>query len=154
MLALTFQIGPNRLALGVREIAEVVPRVDLKPAPFGPAWLAGVFVHRGRVVPVVDLHRLLAVGPCPPHLSSRVILVPLPGDPRRRLVGLLAARVADVRDFPPPAPGAAGDGDPARPDLGPVLVDAEGIIHLAAVDRILPAAYRQQLSALCQTTDP
>lgn len=153
MLALTFHIGPNRLALGVREIAEVVPRVDMTPAPFGPAWLAGVFVHRGSVVPVVDLHRLLNVGPCPAHLSSRVVLAPLPGDPRRRLVGLLAAKVADVRDFPPPAAGAAGEGDPGRPDLGPVVVDAEGIIHMAAVDRLLPAAFRQQLSALCRATD-
>jgi len=152
MLALTFHIGPNRLALGVREIAEVVPRVDLKPAPYGPAWLAGVFVHRGRVVPVVDLHRLLNVGPCPAHLSSRVILAPLPGDAQRRLVGLLAAKVADVRDFPPPA-GDVGESDPARPDLGPVFVDAEGIIHLAAVDRLLPAAFRQQLTALCPPTN-
>jgi chemotaxis-related protein WspB len=153
VLALTFQIGPNRLALPVREITEVVPRVDLTPAPFGPAWLAGVFVRRGRVVPVVDLHRLFSAGPCPAHLSSRIILVALPGDPGGRTVGLLAARVADVRDMPPPKPAAAAAGDADRAALGSAMVDAEGIIHFAAVARLLPAACRQPLADLCQPAD-
>src|SRR5579883_3328716 len=95
MLALTFQIGPNRLALDVRRAREVVPRVHLEPVAGGPDWLAGLFVYRGRVVPVIDLHRLLGAGDCPPHLSSRIILVPLGED--GALVGLLAAGVADVR---------------------------------------------------------
>ncbi|WP_020472121.1 chemotaxis protein CheW [Zavarzinella formosa] len=153
MLALTFQIGPNRLALGVREIKEVVPRVNLKPAPFGPSWLAGVFVYRGQVVPVVDLHKLIAVGNCPDFLSSRIILVPLPGDPRERLIGLLAGQVADIRELPSMGNGSSGNSDSSRPDLGPVIVDAEGIMHLAVLDRVIPAAYRQQLSALCHSTD-
>ncbi|MBY0229745.1 MAG: chemotaxis protein CheW, partial [Gemmataceae bacterium] len=47
MLALTFQIGDNRLALDIRRVREVVPRVELRRAPSAPAWLAGEFVYRG-----------------------------------------------------------------------------------------------------------
>jgi chemotaxis-related protein WspB len=40
----------------------VVPRVPLRAAVGGPPWLAGVFVCRGQVVPVIDLHRLMEAG--------------------------------------------------------------------------------------------
>ena len=109
VLVLTFQIGDDRLALDVRRVKEVVPRVELQRTPGSPAWLAGLFVYRGRAVPVVDLHRLLGAGDCPPHLSSRIILVARAGaaaDGDGRLVGLLAARVADLREVPPPRPAA------------------------------------------------
>src|SRR5579871_3177437 len=65
MLALTFQAGPDRVAVDVRRVREVVPRVPLTPAAGTPDWVAGVFVYRGRVVPVIDLYRLTGAGPCP-----------------------------------------------------------------------------------------
>src|SRR3954467_15131623 len=99
MLVLTFQIGDDRLALDIHRVREVVPRVALRKPAASPDWLAGQFVYRGTVVPVVDLHPLLHAGPPPPHLSSRIILVPV-GD---SLLGLLAAQVADLRDVQPSA---------------------------------------------------
>jgi chemotaxis-related protein WspB len=133
MLALTFQVGADRVAVDVRRVREVVPRVRVTPVSGGPAWLAGVFVYRGRVVSVVDLHRLAGVGECPPHLSSRVILVPRPGSPDD-LVGLLATQVADIRDLPtPPARPAGG------PLLGPPVADGTGILRLLDPDELLAA---------------
>ena len=63
-------------ALDIRRVREVVPRVRLRPVSGAPEWLAGLFVYRGQAVPVLDLHRLAGAGECPPHLSSRIILVP------------------------------------------------------------------------------
>src|SRR5262245_62513254 len=102
MLALTFMAGRDRLALDIRRVAEVVPRVRLAPLAGAPAWLAGTFVYRGGVVPVIDLHHLAGAGECPELLSSRIILVPVGG----RLLGLLAARVADLREIDPAAAAA------------------------------------------------
>jgi chemotaxis-related protein WspB len=135
MLGLTFQVGLHRLALDVRQVAEVVPRVPLLPALGEPVWLAGTFVYRGQAVPVVDLHHLLGAGECPPHLSSRIILVP---DPRGRqeLLGLLAAKVADVRDLQPPAESDSRASPGA--DLGSVLVDGTSLLHLLDLQRLLP----------------
>src|SRR5262249_3006561 len=101
MLALTFEAGGERLALDARPVAGVVPRVPLRPGAGAPAWLAGVFVYRGWAVPVVDLHRLAGAGDCPAHLSSRIILVRRTGPAGEWLLGLLAARVDDVRTIGP-----------------------------------------------------
>src|SRR4051812_37753377 len=119
MLALLFEAGGERLALEARSVAEVVPRVPLRPLAGAPQWLAGVFVYRGRVVPVVDLYRLAGAGDCPAHLSSRIILV------RRgagELLGLLAGRVDDVRDLDPADAVLDGFTAEGRADLGPVGV--------------------------------
>ncbi|MEI7686571.1 MAG: chemotaxis protein CheW, partial [Planctomycetota bacterium] len=101
MLALTFQIGDEKLAIDIRRVREVVPRVRLLRVSGNPHWQAGVFVYRGEVVPVIDLHRLAGAEPCPPHLSSRIILIAARrGESEERLVGLLASQVADTRELP------------------------------------------------------
>ena len=92
--------------------------------------MAGLFVYRGRVVPVVDLYRLLGAGECPPHLSSRIILVPFPAG-SDRLVGLLASQVADIRDLPEPAANGATGG------FGPPTADGAGVLRFLDPDRLL-----------------
>jgi chemotaxis-related protein WspB len=143
MLALTFQIGPEHLALDVRQVREVVPRLGLKRGPGSPAWLAGLFLYRGRVVPVIDLHQLVGAGDCPAHLSSRIILVPRPGAPGEFL-GLLAARVIDLQEVgaASPLPGLA---DENQPNLGPPLASAGELLRLLDVGRLLPPSFREQL---------
>jgi chemotaxis-related protein WspB len=136
MLALIFQVGSDKVAVDVRRIREVIPRVRLSSVNGGPSWIAGVFVYRGRVVPVVDLHRLTGAGECPPHLSSRIILFPYPLDAPESLVGLLATQVAEIREVRPglvqPLPS-----EPGRPGLGPALPDGAGILRLMDPDWLL-----------------
>ena len=150
MLVLTLQIADNRLALDIHRVLEVVPRVQLRRAAGSPEWLAGLFVYRGQVVPVLDLHRLLAAGECPPHLSSRIILVPMtPGQAVSEdepLLGLLAAQAADIRDVQPAGQPLPGLNTPGRPDLGLTLVDSSGILHLIDVERLVPAPLQQMLA--------
>jgi chemotaxis-related protein WspB len=150
MLVLTFQIGKERLALDVRRIQEIVPYVRLQAVAGCPPWLAGIFIYRGQIVPVIDLHRLLGVGDCPVHLSTRIILVLHPLDGQERLVGLLAAKVADVREMQPPAPSAGYFGSPGRLSLGPVLMDGKEIIHLVELDRLLPGLPEEQLALVAK----
>lgn len=130
-----FQVGEHRLAIDVGQVTEVVPRVRLTPAPGGSAaGLAGTFVYRGRVVPVVDLHAFLDAGECPPHLSSRIILAPDPRSSSGELLGLLAAKVADVRELSlqkSDAPAAS------HSSLGKVIVDGTDLVHLVELERLL-----------------
>ena len=136
MLALIFQVGTDKVAVDVRRVREVIPRVRLSVVNGGPPWIAGVFVYRGRVVPVVDLHRLTGAGECPLHLSSRIILFPYPLDIPESLVGLLATQVAEIREIRPglvqPLPGQSG-----RPGLGPALPDGSDVIRLLDPDFLL-----------------
>ncbi len=125
MLALLFQVGSDRLAVDVRLVREVVPRVRLMPATGSPHWIAGEFVYRGQVVPVIDLHRLIGAGECPLHLSSRIILLPAPDQPNS-LVGFLATQVAEIRDVPL---GANPSGLSVRSAFGPAFSDGSEVLH-------------------------
>jgi chemotaxis-related protein WspB len=149
MMVLTFQVGNEPLALDIRRVREVLPRVQLRPVSGAPDWLAGAFVYRGRVIPVIDLHRLAGAGECPPHLSSRIILVPhISPDGDERLLGLLATQVADIREVrsdEPALPRISADG---AVDLGPVVADGDGLLRLLNPDRLLPAAAWRQLLAV------
>src|SRR5262245_52781857 len=135
MLVRTFQAGGEPVGVDIRRVREVIPRVRVEAVTGSPAWLAGVFVYHGRVVPVVDLHRLTGHADCPPHLSSRIILLPLgPGDDGR-MVGLLASQVADLKDVSATAIASdvpAGGGI----DLGPLVADGRGVIRLLDPDRL------------------
>jgi len=133
MLALTFQIGSDCVALDVRRVRRVIPRVKLAPAPSGARGIAGQFVYRGQVVPVVDFFRLAGAGECPAHLSSRIVLVQWPSD-SDRLVGLLATQVADIRDLPAPP----SDADSPQ-GFGPPVADGQAMIRHLNVDRLLAA---------------
>ena len=133
MLALTFQVGHERVALDVRRIQEVVPRVQLTPASGRPSWVAGVFVYRGQVVPVVDMHRMTGAGECPTHLSSRIIIVPVPAG-SGNLIGLLATQVADIREIPKTdSPSLASP----TAGLGPPMADGTAILRVLDPDRLL-----------------
>ncbi len=146
MLVLTFQVGTQRLALDVRCIREVVPRVRLQPVTAAPTWLAGRFIYRGQVVPVIDLHRLLCAGECPSQLSTRIILVPRGTNGEERLLGLLATQVAEIREVQPPSGPSLLQ--PGQPDLGPVLVDGRELIHFVQPERLLPESYTGPLNLL------
>lgn len=150
MLIVTFQVGRDHLALDVRRVREIVPYVRLQPVACSPPWLAGVFIYRGQIVPVIDLHHLLEVGECPVHLSTRIILVPQEFNGQERLVGVLAAKVDDVRDMQPPSPTASRLGTPGRPALGPVLVHEQQILHLVELDRLLPQFSEEELALVAK----
>ena len=154
MLALVFQIGSDRLALDVRRIKEVVPRVHLQTLACSPSWLAGTFVYRGQVVPVLDLHQLAGVGECPLLLSSRIILVPQPGCQEGRLLGLLASHVADLQELEVDSQALTRLHENGSPDLGPVLADHGGVLRLLDLDRLLPESVRGSLLTLSPRESP
>jgi chemotaxis-related protein WspB len=149
MLVLTFHVGAHRAAVDIRRVEEVIPRVRLQPLAGSPHWVAGLFVHRGRVIPVVDLHRLLNQSECPHHLSSRIMIVPVQTAGRTLRVGWLAASVADIRDIlPSRLSDSSAGGMGGSVDLGPVLVDDRGILHVVDPDRLLPDSAWQPLLTL------
>jgi chemotaxis-related protein WspB len=149
MRVLTFRVGDEPLALDIRHVREVLPRVNLQSVGGAPDWLAGVFVYRGRVIPVIDLHRLAGAGDCPPHLSSRIILVShATPDGKEQFVGLLATQVADIREIRADEPVLAGIAAGGQADLGPVVADGSSVLRLVDPDRLLPGAAWRQILAL------
>ncbi len=105
MLSLVFVVDERRYALPCRSLEEVVLRVTLRAMPHAPPFVAGMFVLRGEVVPVIDLSQLIANRPCPDLLSNRIILARL----GTGMIGVLAERVLDAVDLTRRVPrGALG----------------------------------------------
>ncbi|MBX9654059.1 chemotaxis protein CheW [bacterium] len=147
MLGVTFQIADNRLALSVRSIVEVVPSVGLKDVLGGPAWLAGIALYRGHVVPVIDLYRLANAGKCPEHLSTRLIIVRINGEGDQRFIALRASNVDEVSELPDVV--ESEDTPPSdQPDFGRMMVHEGQVIRVLDLDRLIPRSYRKEMEEL------
>lgn len=148
MLVLTFQVGSESVGLDIRRVHAVVPRVDVKPLSGSPSWLAGTFVYRSDIVPVIDLFQLTGAGECPANLSSRIILVrPAKESGLPPTLGLLAANVADIREFDPQQSSPITSLANEAVNLGPAFVDGANVMRMLDPDHMLPDWMRREVEA-------
>lgn len=106
MRVLGLSIGGRAYAIPLRLVEEVLPIVPADPVPGGPAWLLGMSMLRGRLVPLLDAGVRLGGSPVPCTMNARtVLLVPGACDPPMA-VALRVERVRSVCDADPGAPGA------------------------------------------------
>jgi chemotaxis-related protein WspB len=145
MHLLTFAVGDGEYAIESRHVVEVLPMVAARPLPHSPAFLRGVFLHRGRLVPLVDLGLRLAGAAVRERLSTRVIVVEFPsapcaggsaGGPRR--LGLGAEKVVSLAVHAAPE-SVLSLGGAAAPWLGPLLRVDGRTVQLLRVEHILPS---------------
>jgi chemotaxis-related protein WspB len=144
-LFLTFELGQDRYAFDVAQVAEVLPLVRVKQIPQAPRGVAGLFSYRGTPVPVVDLCELMLGRPAPVRLSTRLILVHYAQAQGTRLLGLIAEHATgmmrrEAADF-----ADSGIGNRETPALGPVTSDDRGVIQWVDVNRVLPSSLRDLL---------
>jgi chemotaxis-related protein WspB len=146
MLFLVFGLGTGRYALDVRQVAEVLPLVEVTQIPRAPQPISGLFAYRGALVPVIDLSQLTLGRPAARRLSTRIVLVHYPLESgRTHLLGLIAEKATqtarhDVSDF-----SASGVTNPGASYLGPVVTDAHGLLQWIDVRTLLPAPLRDLL---------
>ncbi|MST95312.1 MAG: purine-binding chemotaxis protein CheW [Pedosphaera sp.] len=148
MLFLLFQIGHDRYALDARHAVEVIPFLALKKIPQAPRGVAGLFNYRGRPIPAVDLCELALERPARELLSTRIIVVHFTDDAgSAQWLGLIAERATgtlrrDEKEFVEPGVKVGG-----APYLGPVVMDAQGVIQLLHVQHLLAHNLRELLLA-------
>lgn len=137
MKLLVFHIGRDRYALRLRDIARVVPLMELKQLPLAPPYVAGLMDFHGTPVPVIDLARLAGLPAPELHFDSRIVMVdyPLAGRAARPL-GLQAEHVLGVTEVDPAALGASGV--EAAPFLGAVAGAPGGMLQLVELAALLP----------------
>jgi chemotaxis-related protein WspB len=147
-LFLVFRIGQERFALDVLEIAEILPRLQLKPIARTPAWVAGIFAHRGQMVPVIDLASLAFNVPAVARTSTRLVLVHYrPAEQPKRLLGLILEQANDTLRCAESEFLGYGLSNRQAPYLGPVREDAQGLLQWLRVDDLLDANVREVLYA-------
>jgi chemotaxis-related protein WspB len=146
-LFLVFRIGSERYALQAIEVAEVLPRLPLKPIAHAPYWVAGVFAWRGAVVPVIDLSALTFGTPARARTSTRLVLVHYRADERAQaqLLGLILEQATDTLRCNPSEFQPYGLDNPRAPYLGPVREDAQGLLQWVRVADLLDDQVRALL---------
>jgi purine-binding chemotaxis protein CheW len=104
-----FRAGELRLAVPSENVLEVIRTGPLTPLPRTPSFLLGVTGHRGEVIPVMDMLRLLGKGEARVGPRTR-LFIGTSGNYRVGVVadavlGLKRVPVADI--LPPPLGGDA-----------------------------------------------
>lgn len=143
-LFLVFRVRQERFALAATEIAEVLARLPLKPIARAPEWVAGVFAHRGQMIPVLDVSALTFGEPAVARTSTRLVLVNYPGN---RLLGLILEHASDTLRCRPEEFRPYGLDNRATPYLGPVREDSEGLLQRVEVAALLDERARALLFA-------
>ncbi len=146
MLFLLFQLGEDRYALEAGLVVEVLPLLRIKRIPQAPAGVVGACNYRGAPVPVLDLSQLALGRPPANRLSTRLVLVHYPdGTGGRRLLGLIAEKATETMRRDPADFGPAGLRPDRAPYLGPVAVDARGLVQWIDPGKLLPDSVREIL---------
>ncbi|MDB6144786.1 MAG: chemotaxis protein CheW [Pseudomonas sp.] len=146
-LFLLFRIGNERYALAATDIAEVLPRLQLKPIAQTPDWVVGVFAHRGVVVPVIDLCTLTFGQPAQARTSTRLVLVHYRPDANRpsQLLGLILEQATDTLRCAASEFKEYGLDNREARYLGPVREDEQGLLQWVRVKDLLSDPVREVL---------
>ena len=148
-LFLVFHIGSERYALKATEVAEVLPRLPLKPIAHAPVWVAGIFAHRGNMVPVIDLSALTFGTPAQARTSTRLVLVNYQPDALTpaRWLGLILEQATDTLRCDPAEFQPYGLDNRQARYLGPVREDERGLMQWIGVADLLTADVQALLFA-------
>jgi chemotaxis-related protein WspB len=146
MLFLLFELGNDRYALDVRQIAEVLPLVGVKQIPGAPPALIGLFNYRGNPVPVIDLAQLVLGRPAARRMSTRIVLVHYPDENgHTHLLGLIAEKATQTARHEPADFVPSGVTSADTPYLGPVATDARGLLQWIDARTLLPPSFHDLL---------
>ena len=143
-----FEAGGAKLAVEVHLVVEVMPDEPLSPLPAGPAFLEGLRVIRGRVLPVMDLGRRFGRASVAGRPETRVLWIELPRGP----VGFRVERVGGLVKCPEssvlPTEGSLS-GIPAAYVKG-VVRRPEGTLLWLDPERLLSAAEHEALGSVAK----
>jgi len=130
------RVGTSRYAFDAGLVAEVIRLGPLTRLPAAPPFLPGVFAHRGEVLALLDLSRLLGQPPASLAAGARAVVIrsgvwslALVAD---AVEGLSA--VARTALEPPPADGAGAD------LVAAVARDARGPLAVLDLPRLVASA--------------
>lgn len=145
MLFLLMQLDRDRYAIDIRQVAAVLPFIDLHATSDTSIGVAGLIDYGGTPVPVIDLSQLLANRPAHRRFNTRIVLVHCEAEVgNTRLLGLIAERATETVRREPADFKESGiphtSSEPCR-----VALDATGALRWLDVDRLLPEPLRQSL---------
>jgi purine-binding chemotaxis protein CheW len=109
MQVVSFKLGHEEFALDILLVQEINRKIEITRVPKAPDFVEGVINLRGKIVPVLSLHKRLGLPPREWNGQSRIIIVVV----ATRMLGLLVDAVSEVLTIPahmlqPPPPLGMG----------------------------------------------
>ncbi|RPG13450.1 MAG: hypothetical protein CBC32_002075 [Proteobacteria bacterium TMED72] len=151
MQVLELTIAGKGFVLPTERVEEVVPAVRTRPLADAPAWIRGVFDHRGSLIPLLDLHLLVDEEAARTLIGSRIIIIDVAQtwegtDASPRTIGLMVERIQEVLDVDSPGESDfSGIAVESRPYLREILHAEDRTLQLIDPDRILRSEHQEIL---------
>ncbi|MDG2021526.1 MAG: chemotaxis protein CheW [Phycisphaerales bacterium] len=151
MQVLELTIAGKGFVIPTERVEEVVPAVRTRSLSDAPAWIRGVFDHRGTLIPLLDLHLLIEEEAARTLIGSRIIIINVDqalerADGSRRTIGLMVERIQEVLEVESPGENDfSGIAVESRPYLREILHSEDRTLQLIDPDRILRSEHQEIL---------
>ncbi|MDN5346725.1 MAG: purine-binding chemotaxis protein CheW [Clostridia bacterium] len=138
-----FQLAGETYGVDIGNVHEIIRMQPITDVPRAPEFVEGVINLRGRIIPVIDLHKRFGLPPAEETGSTRIMVVEVAG----MTVGMIVDSVSEVLRLPaeniePPPPMISGV-DVAY--LRGVGKWGEKLIILLDLNRVLKESEQRQL---------
>ncbi len=94
---ISFCLGEEEFALDILSVREIIRVPDITRVPGSPEFIDGVLNLRGRVIPVINLHRRFGFPPSSVCKKNRIIVLETEND----LIGIRVDAVKEVTFLTP-----------------------------------------------------
>jgi purine-binding chemotaxis protein CheW len=130
---IAFELASEKYALKISDVYEIIRLQQISPTHNSKFFLEGVINLRGKVIPVVNLHKRFKLIECARTKETRIIVV----KSREEMIGIIVDKVDSVIQFndiqPTPKVVAGIDGEYFE-GLG---ITENGVISLLKIDIVL-----------------
>ena len=98
-----FELGAEQFGVEIAMVESIIKMQSITGMPHAPSFVEGVTNLRGKVLPVIDLHKRFGIPTCEADKNSRIIVVTVGGTE----VGMIVDGVSEVLTLPEGAVEAA-----------------------------------------------
>jgi purine-binding chemotaxis protein CheW len=141
-----FSLADQEYAFGIGQIQEIVILDRITRVPQVPPYVDGVSNLRGKIIPIINLRRLLGLPPKPSDTETRTIVVNVGGRTMGCTVDVVSRVMRIPTDSIQPAPETIA-ADEAHYIAGfarldgrlMILLDIDRLLGMQQLDRVKPA---------------
>jgi purine-binding chemotaxis protein CheW len=145
---LIFRLDQQVFAFSIDSVFQIIDMVAIMPLPKAEPTFEGVINLHGRMVPIINLHRLIYDKPCPFGLHTPILLVKI----ENQMIGLIVDEVLDVNSIPSNRIAKPADFLPAGirsiPILKGLTTAGKETVILLDLDHILEVEQAKALSQM------
>ncbi|MBV7273367.1 chemotaxis protein CheW [Clostridium sp. PL3] len=130
---IAYELANEKYALKISDVYEIIRMQQITPVHNSKSFLDGVINLRGKVIPVVNLHKRFGLPNYTSTKSTRIVVV----KSREEMIGVIVDKVNQVikfKDIQPPPEMVTGIEGEYFEGLG---ITDEGVVSLLKIDVVL-----------------